>query len=155
MWISVHDYILSLFLFIQVLSQDRIKALHPFLDMEKIRYMGLFPSRLVSPTCIWSEVICLLFVSEAFASVLLHSSSPFYTASSLWKPWGSLAFFAALHHFLPSFLVGTGNTFSPTPIPAAVHSPSHDLCLFPFPLSVSLEALLLYFYTAENQDVVG
>lgn len=48
---------------------------------------------------------------------------------SLWNCSGYLAFFAALHHFLPSCLVHTGNTFSPTPIPP-VHSPNRELCLF-------------------------
>lgn len=56
-----------------------------------------------------------------------------HTVRSLWNCLSYLAFLAALHHFLPSFLVWAGKTFSPTPIRACSLSQPWTLPLFPFP----------------------
>ena len=84
----------------------------------------------------------------------LQSRSVHLVCTGLCVIPGALAFFSALHHFLPSPPPCTGNTFPPAPIPAA-QSPKGDLCLFPFPFSVPAGALLQYFHNAENQDGAG
>lgn len=138
----VHDWVLYLFLFIQVLSQDASETVHPFLGLGKISCMGLTPSRPLSLIHLRSEVIWLPFVPRASLSVPLCSCGPFCTGFC-GNRWGSLAFFAALHHFLPSLLACTG-ILSPQPPFLLLILPAMTFAIFPF---LSLFSLGLCYCT--------
>lgn len=95
-----------------------------------------------------SEAMWSWLVLGAFLSVALPSHGLVHTFSSLWNCSGALAFFAVLYHFLPSFLVCKGHTFSPTPIPVCSLPKPRTWLSFPslsLSCSVSLEAILPYF----------
>lgn len=95
---------------------------------------------------------CGLFQELSHQSLSVHvapSHSPVSVESQ-----GYLAFFAALHHFLPSFLVCAG-TLSLHPHSCLLALPAVNFASFPFPLYVALEAALLYFVMLKTRREAG
>lgn len=116
-------------------------------------YHGRVPSRPMSPFPFWWEVIWLQLIPGELRSVTLHSRGP--TAQPSLKLLRLSCILPALHHFLPSFLVCTGNTFSPNPHSCLLTLPTTNFASFRFPLYFPLEAMLLSYRMLKTRREVG
>lgn len=123
--------------------QDAIKAVRPSLDGG--RHMRLVPSRPMSLFPLRSEVIWLWFVPGSFPSVTLRACGPFTQSGLCGIAWAILhSSLRCITSFLPSFLVCTEHFLS-SPHSCLLTLPTVNFASVPFPLSVALEAMLLYF----------